>query len=232
MPVLLNKDLDQTIAINYLNQRALHIRAGLNLTEAISRQANLNSALFTLGQQILFSFDMSVSLVAKDTSEGPQIIHLLGRVPRGVNPDAMFGQRNPLRSCIQTGETLISANLDEDETWHDTPFLTALKAKSFICLPLVVNNKTVAAILATDFEPMPAMTKDDQQVYVQIARQLSVIIQNIGLLSETRQRLEEVNLLLDFSRKLSGLNPAEILKSLLESALRVVSPAHAGVVLL
>ncbi len=232
LPVLLNKDLDQTIAINYLNQRALHIRAGLNLTEAISRQANLNSALFTLGQQILFSFDMSVSLVAKDTSEGPQIIHLLGRVPRGVNPDAMFGQRNPLRSCIQTGETLISANLDEDETWHDTPFLTALKAKSFICLPLVVNNKTVAAILATDFEPMPAMTKDDQQVYVQIARQLSVIIQNIGLLSETRQRLEEVNLLLDFSRKLSGLNPAEILKSLLESALRVVSPAHAGVVLL
>ncbi len=232
LPVLLNKDLDQTIAINYLNQRARHIRAGLNLTESISRQINFGSALYTLGQQVLFSFDMSISLVAKDTPEGPQIVHMLGSLPRGVNPDAMFGQRNPLRSCIQTGETLISANLDEDETWHDTPFLTALKAKSFICLPLVVNNKPVAAILATDTEPMPVLSKDDHQVYIQIARQLSIIVQNIGLLSETRQRLEEVNLLLDFSRRLSGLSPTEILQALLDSSLRVVSPAHAGVVLL
>ncbi|PKN94620.1 MAG: hypothetical protein CVU44_05920 [Chloroflexi bacterium HGW-Chloroflexi-6] len=232
LPVLLNKDLEQTISINYLNQRARHIRAGLNLTESISRQINLTAALHTLGQQILFSFDMSVSLVARETNEGPQIIHMLGNLPRGVNPDAMFGQRNPLRSCLQTGETLISANLDEDEAWHDTPFLTALKAKSFICLPLAVNNKTIAAILAIDTEPMPVLTKDDHQVYVQIARQLSVIIQNIGLLSETRQRLEEVNLLLDFSRRLSGLSPTEILQALLDSSLRVVSPAHAGVVLL
>lgn len=134
LPVLLNKDIDQTLSINYLSQRARHIRAGLNLTESISRQIDLNSALLTLGQQILFSFDMSISLVAKDSPEGPQIVHLLGNLPRGVNPDAMFGQRNPLRSCLQTGETLVSANLDEDETWHDTPFLTALKRNLlFVC---------------------------------------------------------------------------------------------------
>ncbi|MFO7586125.1 MAG: GAF domain-containing protein [Anaerolineales bacterium] len=231
LPMLLNKDLDQTISINYLSQRALHIRAGLNLTEAISRQLDFNSALLTLGQQILFSFDMSISLVAKDGPEGPQILYMFGSLPRGVNPDAMFGQRNPLRYCIQTGETLVSANLDEDETWHDTPFLTALKAKSFICLPLVADEKNTAAILAIGFEPMPALLSDDQQVYVQIARQLSVTIQNIGLFSETRHRLAEVNLLLDFSRRLGGLNPEEILNALLESALRVVSNAHAGVVL-
>jgi PAS domain S-box-containing protein len=231
LPTLLNKDLDQTISINYLNQRARHIRAGLTLTESISRHLDFNSALLTLGQQILFSFDMSISLVAKEGLEGPQIIHMLGNLPRGVNPDAMFGQRNPLRYCIQTGETLVSANLDEDENWHDTPFLTALKAKSFICLPLVPDEKNAAAILAIGFEPMPALAEGDHQVYVQIARQLSVTIQNIDLLGDTRQRLEEVNLLLDFSRRLSGLSPTEILNALLESSLRVVSSAHAGVVL-
>lgn len=231
LPVLLNKDLEQTVAINYLNLRGRHIRAGLGLTESISRQVNLVSALNTLGQQILFSFDMSTSIVAKDTAEGPQIVHVYGNVPRGVNPDAMFGQRNPLRQCLQTGEAIVSPNLDEDETWHDTPFLTALKTKSFICLPMVVDSHPVAAVLATNPEPMPMLSKDDLQIYVQIGRQLSVIIQNIGLLSETRQRLEEVNLLLDFSRRLSGLNPQGILQSLLDSALRVVSSAHAGVVL-
>lgn len=232
LPILLNKDLEQTISINYLNQRALHVRGGLNLTEAVSRQLDFDAALLVLGEKILFSFEMSISLVAKDSPEGPRIVHMLGNLPRGVNPDAMFGQRNPLRYCIQTGETIVSANIDEDETWHDTPFLSALKAKSFICMPIVAAEKASAAILAIGLEPMPTLQSNDKQVYAQIARQLSVTIQNIGLLGETRRRLGEVNLLLDFSRRLSGLTPDEILQALLDSALRVVANAHAGVVLL
>lgn len=232
LPTLLHNDLEHTLFISYLAQRGRHIRAGLQLTEAISRQIDSSSALMTLGQQIITSFDMSISIVAKETSEGPRILHMMGNLPRGVNPDAMFGQRNPLRSCLQTGETIISANLDEDEIWHDTPFLTTLKAKAFVCLPVVVNGKPIAAVLATDTEIMPALSNDDRQVYNQISRQISIILQNISLLSETRQRLEEVNLLLDFSRRLSGLKPSEILQSLMDSALRVVSPAHAGVVLM
>ncbi len=232
MPMLLRKDLDLTISISHLNQRARHIRAGLQLTEAISRQMDSSSALLTLGQQILTSFDMSVSIVARETSEGARIIHTVGTLPRGANPEALFGQRNPLRLSLQTGETLLSVNLDEDEVWHDTPFLSALRAKSFICIPVVINNKPVAAVLATDSEPMSALSIEDRQVYFQISRQISIILQNIGLLNETRQRLQEVNLLLDFSRQLGGLNPQEILRSLLDSALRVVTPAHAGVVML
>ena len=232
MPMLLHKDLDQTISISHLNQRAHHIRAGLQLTEAISRQMDSSSALLTLGQQILASFDMSVSILARDTSEGPRIIHTVGTLPRGANPEALFGQRNPLRVSLQTGETILSVNLDEDEIWHDTPFLSALRAKSFICIPVVINNKPVAAVLAIDTEPMAAISVDDHQVYYQISRQISIILQNISLLNETRQRLQEVNLLLDFSRQLSGLNPQEILRSLLDSALRVVTPAHAGVVMM
>jgi GAF domain-containing protein/nitrogen-specific signal transduction histidine kinase len=232
MPILLHKDLDQTISISHLNQRARHIRAGLQLTEAISRQIDSPSALLTLGQQILTSFDMSVSIVARETPDGPRIIHTVGNLPRGANPEALFGQRNPLRVSLQTSETLMSVNLDEDEVWHDTPFLSALRAKSFICIPVVINNKPIAAVLATDSEAMPALSPEDRQVYFQISRQISIILQNISLLNETRQRLQEVNLLLDFSRQLSGLNPQEILRSLLDSALRVVTPAHAGAVML
>lgn len=231
LPVLLQKDIDHTVSVTNLAQRARHIRAGLQLTEAISRQVDSSSALMTLGQQVLTSFDMSVSVVARDTLDGPRIVHVLGNLPASANPQALFGQRNPLRACLQSGETMLSINLDEDETWHDTPFLTALRAKSFIAIPVVINKKTIAAVLAIDTETMPAMSLEDQQVYFQISRQVSVILQNISLLNETRQRLQEVNLLLDFSRQLSGLNPRQVLESLLQSALRVVTPAHAGVVL-
>jgi PAS domain S-box-containing protein len=176
---------------------------------------------------------MSVALVAEDTAEGPRLTQVLGNTPRNINPEALFGQRNPLRSCLQNGETLLVMNLDENDEWRETSLLTALRAKAFICLPVVVENKSVAAVLAVSTDPMSIVRDEDQQVYFQIARQASLILQNISLLSETRRRLQEVNLLLDFSRQLSGLEPTGIVRTLLDSALRTIpKAAHAGVVLL
>src|SRR5687767_1522878 len=86
-------------------------------------------------------------------------------------------------------------------------------------------------MLAVSPEPMPSFTDEDRQVYYQIARQTSVILQNISLLNETRRRLQEVNLLLDFSRQLRGLDSDHIVRALLESARRALSAAHAGAVL-
>ncbi|MEW6287259.1 MAG: GAF domain-containing protein, partial [Chloroflexota bacterium] len=133
---------------------------------------------------------------------------------------------------LQSGEAILIAALDENVEWRDTPLLTALRAKSVICLPLRIDKRTVAAMMAVSPEPMPAFTSEDLQVYHQIARQTSVILQNISLLSETRRRLQEVNLLLDFSRQLRGLDADHIVKALLESARKALNTAHAGVVLI
>ena len=90
----------------------------------------------------------------------------------------------------------------------------------------------IAAMLALSLEPLPALTEEDRQVYFQISRQASVVLQNISLLNETRRRLQEVNLLLEFSRRLGGMDPNQIIKALLDSGRRVLQAAHAGVVLL
>lgn len=232
LPIFLQKDLQQTISMHNLEQRAQRVRAGLQITESVSRQLDASSALWALGREILTQLGMSVALVADNTSEGPRLLHVMGNVPRATNPEALFGQRNPLRASLQTGETLLIPILDENDEWRDTALLTSLRAKSFICLPLLVENKPVAAVLAVSTEPMPPLTDEDRQVYFQIARQASVVLQNLSLLGETRRRLQEVNLLLDFSRQLSGLDPTGIVRSLLDSALRVIAAAHAGAVLL
>lgn len=233
LPLLLRKDLEQTLSIQNLDRRAQRVRAGLAITESVSRQLDASSALLALGREVLTQLGMSVALVAEEASEGPRLLHVLGSVPRATNPETLFGQRNPLRACLQTGETILAANEDEADEWLDTPLLSGLHAKAFICLPVIVQRETVAAIMAVSPEPLPAFTDEDRQVYYQIARQTSVILQNISLLSETRRRLQEVDLLLDFSRQISGLTPGEIVKALLESARRVIQPtAHAGVVLL
>ena len=144
----------------------------------------------------------------------------------------MFGQRNPLRAVLQSGEPILISNLDESNEWRDVPLLSQLHAKGAICLPVIVENKPIAAMLALSVEPMPDFTEEDRQVYYQISRQTSVILQNISLLNETRRRLQEVDLLLDFSRRLSGMDPENIIRSLLNSSRHVLPAAHAGVVLM
>jgi len=232
LPILLRKDLDQTIAIQNLDQRGQRVRAGLAITESVSRQLDSSSALQALGRETLTQLRMSVAMVAETTHEGPRLLYVLGNVPRATNPEALFGQRNPLRACLQSGEAILTSNLDEDLEWRETPLLSALRVKSLICLPIKIDKKTVAAMLAVSPEPMPAFTDEDLQVYHQIARQTSVILQNISLLNETRRRLQEVNLLLDFSRQLRGLDSERIVRALLESARRALYAAHAGVVLI
>jgi GAF domain-containing protein len=232
LPILLRKDLDQTIAIQNLDQRGQRVRAGLAITESVSRQLDSSSALQALGRETLTQLRMAVAMVAETTHEGPRLLYVLGNVPRATNPEALFGQRNPLRACLQSGEAILISNLDEDLEWRETPLLSALRAKSLVCLPIKIDKKTVAAMLAVSPEPMPAFTDEDLQVYHQIARQTSVILQNISLLNETRRRLQEVNLLLDFSRQLRGLDSERIVRALLESARRALYAAHAGVVLI
>ena len=233
LPILMRKDLEQTLSIHNLDRRAQRVHAGLAITESVSRQLDSSSALQALGREVLTQLGMSIALVAEDAPDGERLVHVLGSVPRATNPETLFGQRNPLRACLQTGKTILAANADETDEWRNTPLLNGLRAKAFICLPVRVEEKTVAAVLAVSPEPLPAFTDEDRQVYYQIARQTSVILQNISLLNETRRRLQEVDLLLDFSRQISGLPPDEIVKALLDSARRVIQPAaHAGVVLI
>ena len=232
LPILLKKDLDQTIAIQNLDHRSQRVRAGLAITESVSRQLDASSALQALARETLTQLGMSVALVAEVTNEGPRLTQVLGSIPRATNPEALFGQKNPLRACLQGGKAILVSALDEDLEWRETPLLTALRAKSFVCLPVKIDNNTVASMMAITYEHLPSFTDEDYQVYHQIARQTSVILQNISLLNETRRRLQEVNLLLDFSRQLRGLDGDRIVNSLLESARKALPSAHAGVVLI
>ena len=232
LPLLLHKDLEQTISLHNLERRAQRVRAGLAITESVSRQLDETSALKALASETLTQLGMSTALVAENAAEGPRLMPPMGSIPRATNVEALFGQRNPLRVVLQTGEPILIANLDENEEWRDAPLLTSLRAKSMICLPVTIKSQPVAAMLAVTPEPLPAFTDEDRQVYFQISRQTSVILQNISLLNETSRRLQEVDLLLDFSHHLPGLTPDQMLNSLLESARRALPNAHAGVAFL
>ncbi len=250
LPVLLHKDVEQAIAIQRISQRARRIRAGLDIAEIVNRQPDRTEALLALAQEILTRMDMDIALVAEPSTGGLRLLHALGAIAPNVNPEVLLGQRNPLRHSLQTGETLLVHSLESSD-WQNTPLLVALETKAFICLPisleqstidrgsgpgslegkpLALNTKVDAVLLAVSLTPFPPFTLEDQQLFGLVSRQAAITLENLRLLSETNRRLQEVNLLLEFSRQLGSLDLASILQVLVDSALRVLPAAHAAMV--
>ncbi|MEN8242148.1 MAG: GAF domain-containing protein, partial [Chloroflexota bacterium] len=226
LAVLLHKDLEQTIALQQLYHRARNIRVGLDIAETINRQPDRESVLNTLASQMLTEMELDVALIAEPSGGGPRLVNQFGPLPENANLQALLGQRNPLRQTFQSGETIFIPNLEENQDWLNSPLLRSTNAKAFISLPIASNGKIEAVVLAISNTPLPNVTKEDEQVYTLIGNQVSITLQNLNLLTETRRRLGEVNLLLDFSRQLGSLDPQEILKTLVRSIREVMPHAH------
>ncbi len=242
LPILLHKDLDHTLAIQRLNQRTRRIRAGLDIIEIINEQSTRVDVLTVLGQEILSRMDMDVVLVAEPSEGGLNLISTAGALPAGVTPQALLGQRNPLRACMQSGAAIFVSNLDENAEWKGSPLLSALEAKAFICIPILITwganqaepgeQAPDSAVMAVSTTPIASLTSEDEHIFSLLSRQVSDALADLEMMQEMNHRLEEVNLLLEFSRRLGSLDTAHLLQSLLESALKATPAASAGMVAL
>lgn len=230
LPILLGKDLQQTIAIQQLHDRAQNIRVGLDIAETVNRQPDRESVLDSLASQLITQMNLDVAIVAEPSEGGPRLLNQFGAFPENVNTQSLLGQRNPLRQTFQSGNPLFVPNLSDNEEWQDTPLLKNLNSKGFISLPIASNGHVEAVVLAISHTPIANFTKEDEQIYDLIGNQVSITLQNLHLLTETRRRLREVNLLLDFSQQLGSLDSSQIMTTLVESIQRVIPHAHGAMV--
>ncbi len=234
LPVMLHKELEQSIALHSLNQRIERVRATLEIAALANQQPGESDALHTLASEMVTRFAMHVALVAEKDAAGMRLVEYVGSLPPGANPEALFGQRNPLRQLLQeqhrTPESgmLLVANLDSTPEWQNNSLLNVLEARSLIGMQLDMGNERLAGLLVVGQRALPAFLEEDRRVFAQLAYQVSVGLQNLQLLNETRRRLHEVDLLLDFSRKLGSLQPQEILAALVENVAQVLERVQAG----
>ncbi len=232
LPFLLHKDVEQTLSLYQLSNHTRRIRAGLDIAALVNQQADRETVYRVLGRELLLRMEMDVVLIAEQTPEGPRLTHVLGAVPKEANPDALFGQSNPLRQALQSGENILVADLNRQKDWRESALLRQLNAHAFVALPIKVNQiRPEAAVLMLSQAPLPGFTPADEQLYTLLGRQVALTLQNLHLLTETSHRLREVNLLLEFSRQLGGLEAGSILRTLLDTAMQVVLSADAGQVL-
>ncbi len=228
LPELLQKERKQKTAIETLERQGRQLRAGLEVAVLSGRQADEQSVLLTVANGLLEGFGMQAALIGEITPAGPRLVESTGSVPAGAHPEALFGQRNPLRQLLEDRQILLVSDLSSDKDWKGNSLLAALDARCCIGLPLVAGERRTAGLLLVGRRPLPSFTEDDRHFFSQLSSQVEVALKNLQLLSETRRHLREVDLLLAFSRKLSGVDPAGILQSLVESVREVIPEARSA----
>jgi K+-sensing histidine kinase KdpD len=237
LPVLLHKDLEQNIAIQRFSRQVRSMSMGLNLSENVGRQESRQDVLLNFARELLVNLEMDQVLVAEMGEGGPRLLHTLGSIPPNVNPQALLGQRNPLRAVMTSGKPLYVENVAYHPDWQSSPLLITLEASSFICLPIVtgyyrVGQETRAqvdsAILLMTGMPIPQITEEDRSLYSLLSRQVSTALQNLAIVAETNRRFMELNLLLEFSRQISGQDIEGMLGNLVQSIEQVIPAVQAG----
>ncbi len=227
LPGLLHSNLEQTLSIQRMDGQILRIRSGLEIASQAGRQKDQQGVLETIAREVLTRFDMDVALIATSGEGGPRLGSVMGSIPGGARPEALFGQRNPLRTMLEEEQIKLISSVAVDEQWKTNGFLSALEIRSFICLPLRLGRDRRAAVLVGAHEAIPAFTTEDHQVFVQLINQANVTLQNLEFLSETSGRLREMNLLLAFNSRLTGLDPHAISNTLASSLIELIPHAKA-----
>jgi len=246
LPTLLHKELEQTLVIHELTRRTRLERAVIEIGAVVNQQETRAKVLLALANGLMTGMELDVVLVAEMNQGSPRLLHALGNIPANVNPQALLGQRNPLRTVLQNGQPMFTSNIEDpallpfaadqeqsSRVWRFSPLLMALDGRAFFCLPIQAgvthtSGQVDAAVLGVSSAPLPPFGPEDEHLFVNLASQVSFTLQNLNLVEETNRNLLELNLVLEFSRQLSNLDAGNIVRTLVSSIQQLIPATHAA----
>ncbi|TLN25652.1 GAF domain-containing protein, partial [bacterium] len=178
LPLLMHQQLDQAMRLQGTRRRLERMQAGLEIVEGVAQRDDVHEVLRTLADELIDRYDLQMVLVGETTPAGARLLEVAGNLPAGANPEALFGQRNPLRQALQDGQMLLVADLESESDWRGSPLLAALNARSFVTLPVEISSQHRAVLLGVGQRTMPPFGEEDRRVYAQLARQVGAALQN------------------------------------------------------
>jgi PAS domain S-box-containing protein len=206
--------------------RLNRLLALIQVTEFLSTQTEPQALLNTFAQNLLDSYPFDVILVAEEGPGGPRLRIAKGNVPAEAPVEMLLGQHNPILSMFQRGQPILALSLAEAPTWQNSPLLAALKARSFLCFPIRTRSQTEAVALLISQNTDTPFRTGDEDLFQLLGEQVAVYLENARLIEETRRRLHEGNVLLEFSRQVSSLDMPSILQALVDETRNAVPEAE------
>jgi PAS domain S-box-containing protein len=109
-----------------------------------------------------------------------------------VNSSELTVSRSVVGRVIETGESLITTNAQEDQRFMGQESIVAFNLRSILCVPLKVKNDLIGVIYADNRIRTGIFAESERNLLVAFANQAAVAIENARLFSSLKHTLEEV----------------------------------------
>jgi len=109
-----------------------------------------------------------------------------------VNASELTVSRSVVGRVIETGESLITTNAQEDQRFIGQESIVAFNLRSILCVPLKVKNDLIGVIYADNRIRTGIFAESERNLLAAFANQAGVAIENARLFSSLKHTLEEV----------------------------------------
>lgn len=123
--------------------------------------------------------------------------------------------RSVVQRVIDTGESVVTTNAQEDKRFVGQESIVAFNLRSILCVPLKVKNELIGVLYADNRIRTGIFAETEKELLEAFANQAAIAIDNARLFSSLKQTLEEVTALKNlmdnvFASIASGVITADI----------------------
>ncbi|HMV29386.1 MAG TPA: adenylate/guanylate cyclase domain-containing protein, partial [Anaerolineales bacterium] len=112
-----------------------------------------------------------------------------------INSNEKNVSRSVVQRVIDTGESVVTTNAQEDQRFVGQESIVAFNLRSILCVPLKVKNDLIGVIYADNRIRAGIFTDTEKDLLEAFANQAAVAIDNARLFSSLKHTLEEVTAL-------------------------------------
>ncbi|NOH04521.1 MAG: PAS domain-containing protein [Chloroflexi bacterium] len=112
-----------------------------------------------------------------------------------INSSEKNVSRTVVQRVIDTGESVVTTNAQEDQRFLGQESIVAFNLRSILCVPLKVKNELIGVIYADNRIRAGIFAETEKDLLEAFANQAAVAIDNARLFSSLKQTLEEVTAL-------------------------------------
>ncbi|GAB4277679.1 MAG: hypothetical protein Kow0080_28730 [Candidatus Promineifilaceae bacterium] len=197
------------------------------ITRAVNANLDLDTILEITDQEVSRLIPHARASLALPVEHNPNLLQarpLKGQVVTEKSGWTQVSARDGgVGQAYTTGKPFLAADLNQETHFEFDNSLRQSGIRSYICLPLIQNNKVVGTLNLGSTQPHD-FGPHNLPILKQISQQLAIAINNAHLFALAQRRVAELDMLNDISRALSStLEVPELLEIIYQQTQRVLN---------
>jgi GAF domain-containing protein/DNA-binding response OmpR family regulator len=176
------------------NERAAELALINDVQRGLAEQLDMQAMYDLVGDRIQAIFDAQIVDIGIHDPE-TDLVHFPYTVERGVRyPDEPVPLRSARRVVVETGKSrrVTKAEIDADIAAGKAAVVQGERPQSVLLAPLTFGSRVGGVISLQNIDREDAFSDGDEELLTTLASSLSVALENVRLIDETRQRLAEL----------------------------------------